>query len=130
MKPIAPMRRIDHLENLRVRIANRIGRPAVLKINVASAVEIPDEITFNVINNDLVCRPKTAAAGFLEFFVESKAITKQRDAPFESLACFWSWELICHSSSSSAQIWRTQSRICNDSCHRSDNSSWFASVIA
>ena len=76
MKPIAPMRRIDHLENLRVRIANRIGCPAVLKINVASAVEIPDEITFNVINNDLVCRPKTAAAGFLEFFVESKAITK------------------------------------------------------
>jgi len=32
--------------------------------------------------------------------------------------------------SSSAQISRTQSRICNDSSQRSDSSSWLASVIA
>ena len=78
------MRRVDGLDDLRVCIAQRVGCPAVLKVNVASAIHVPDEITESAIYDDLIGTAKSAPAGFFQLLpVEdaAAALINLEDAP-------------------------------------------------
>ena len=84
------------LENLRMTVAERVCRPTILEVDVAFAVEIPDEVAVCLVNNDLPYRTKSALAGSFHFGIEPQAILEKRNAAFERRACFWTWESIIH----------------------------------
>ncbi len=90
------MRRVDGLDDLRVRVAQRVGRPAVLKVNVAPAVHIPYEITKSAIYYDLIGTAESAPAGSCQFLVEFETVAEQGDAAREHFERFGSWELSWH----------------------------------
>jgi hypothetical protein len=50
MKAEPPVGCLYGLENLRMTVAEWVGRPTILEINVALAVQIPDEITLRLVD--------------------------------------------------------------------------------
>jgi len=83
MKSIPAIGGIDCLENLRVTIAQRICRPSILEIDVAIAIQVPDEVTLRFVENDLPDGAKAALSGSIHLGVESQAIFEKGNAAFE-----------------------------------------------
>jgi len=53
MEAKAPVGRLYGLENLRMTVAERVGRPTILEIDVAITIQVPDEVALRLIDNDL-----------------------------------------------------------------------------
>jgi hypothetical protein len=100
VKPEAAMRRINSFDDLGVRVADRIRGPAILEIDIAIAIKVPDEIALCPIDYDLVRRSEAPSPCFLEFGFELETVSKQRDTALQRLACLWTRKLFCHCPSS------------------------------
>jgi hypothetical protein len=96
VKPVAEMRLVNGFYNLGVGVAEWIGCPAVLEIDVAPAVHVPDEIAKRFVDDKLPHGAKTATAGPFHFSIVFQAISKQWYATFEYGFGFWSRKLSCH----------------------------------
>jgi len=57
-----------------VTVAERIGRPTILEIDIAFAVQVPDEVALRLIDNDLPYRTKSALPGSLHFGIEPQPV--------------------------------------------------------
>ena len=77
MEANAPVGSFYGLENLGVAIAERVGRPTILEVDVAIAVEIPDEISFGFVKNNLPNGAETAPSGTLQMMLETLGLTGQ-----------------------------------------------------
>jgi hypothetical protein len=77
-----------------VRIANRVGRPAVLEINIFVAVDIPDKITLRPVDHNLTRRAETASCRLRGLIIEKQAILKDRNAALHNGARFGSRNLL------------------------------------
>jgi len=53
VKAKPPVGRLDGLENLGMAVAKRVGRPAILEIDEAFTIQIPDEVALRLIDYDL-----------------------------------------------------------------------------
>jgi hypothetical protein len=84
------------LENLGVAIAERVCRPTILEVDVAIAVEIPDEVTLRPVDDDLPYRTKAALPGPLHFCIKPQAISEKRNAALKCRARLRAWEIVVH----------------------------------
>jgi len=96
MKTKPPVSGFYDLENLGMTVAERVCRPTILEINVAFAVQVPDEVALRLINNDLPHRTKTALPGSLHFGIEPQSVLEKRNAAFECRARPGTRELVSH----------------------------------
>ena len=65
---------VHNLDDFGVSIAYRIGCPAILKIDVALAVHVPDEVAFSFVDHDLVGAAHATPAGLLHLLFETQAV--------------------------------------------------------
>jgi len=84
------------LENLGMTVAQRVCRPAILEIDVALAVQVPDEVALCLIDNDLPYRTKAASPGSLHFSIESQPVTEKRNTALERGARLGTRKFIIH----------------------------------
>jgi hypothetical protein len=82
MEAEAPVGGFHGFDNFRVTIAERIGRPAILEVDIAITVQIPDEVAFGPVNDDLPNRAKAAPARTFHLRVESQAVLEQWNTAF------------------------------------------------
>ncbi len=82
MEAEAPVGGFDGFDNFRVTVAERIGRPTILEVDIAITVQIPDEVAFGPVNDDLPNRAKAAPARTFHLRVESQAVLEQWNTAF------------------------------------------------
>lgn len=65
VEAVASVGRLHDLKSFRVTIAEWIGRPTVLEVDVALAVQIPDQVTLCLVDNDLSNRRENRVRALL-----------------------------------------------------------------
>ena len=77
-------------------VAERVCRPAILEIDVALTVQVPDEVALGLIDNDLPDRTISTLPGAFHFGIEPKPVAEKRNAALECRARFRTREIVIH----------------------------------
>ena len=97
MESKPPVGFFDNLENFGMAVAERVGRPTVLEIDIALAVHIPDEIACRFVDNNLSNRTKAALPGSLHFGIKPQSILEKWNAALKCRTRLGAREtVICH----------------------------------
>jgi len=83
-------------ENFGVAVAKRVRCPTILEIDVAFAIQIPDEVPLRLVYYDLPHRTETASPRALHFGIEPQTVLEKRNAALKCHARFGTWETVSH----------------------------------
>ena len=110
LKAVAALRLVHRLDNFRVAVTQRIGRPAVLEVDVLLAVHIPDIIALGAVHDNLGGRFEAPGGTVLTGSLIPQAIAQMWQATRQQGSCFRSRDLIGHEENTTVLLARTITR--------------------
>ena len=96
LETVAPVCLVHRLDDFRVTVAERISGPAVLEVDIAVVVEVPDVVPFGPADNELGRRHIAPGGRFFARGPVAQAIAQVGHAAGEQCPATIPWQIVCH----------------------------------